>query len=377
MDDRAGHGAERGGGLKWPPAPRLWERVSVGRASLAVRAALAVLVAPVVGPVSDLPWVAAVAGGVRVSAQESLLRWSDLRGLTELVELCATGNPDLVSPCREAGLAAMSLQQGVGLVGALGSDIPGSASTLGRRMGSMPRLGLSVSGGVLGVSVPPVSAATPVGLEGKETLALAGARVDFAAGLLDGFRLAPTVGGILALDLIGSYSWARLPQGAGVSGGSSGLGVGARVGLLRESFTLPGISVSAARRWHGSIQGGEVDAGTAIQADAELTVSSVRAVAGKNWFVLGIMGGLGWDRYEGDARLSVAGGATDPGPVSGHIASERTIYFVGGWFNFLVTQLSAELGVADGVADPFGARAGAYDPAGLTWYLSAAFRITL
>ena len=352
-------------------------RVPRRRAWPLVSAALVALVAPVAESLRDLPAVAAVAGGARVSAQETLLRWSDLRGLTELVELCTTGNPDLVSPCREAGLVAMSLQQGVGLVGALGSDVPGSASTLGRRLGSMPRLGLSVSGGILGVSVPEIAAATSAGLEGKETLALAGMRVDFAAGILDGFRLAPTVGGILAVDLIGSYSWARLPEGAGVSGASSGVGLGARVGLLRESFTLPGISVSATRRWHGSIQGGEIDAGTAIQADADLTVSSLRAVAGKNWFVLGIMGGMGWDRYEGDARLSVPRGATDAGSVTGHIASERTIYFVGAWFNFLITQLSGELGVADGVADPFGDRAGAYDPAGFTWYLSAAFRLTL
>ena len=328
-------------------------------------------------PVRELPPVAALAGPAGAAAQETIPRRSDLRGLTEVVERCAAGSPDLDSPCREMGLAAMSLQQGVGLAGALGSDLPGSPSTLGRRLGSMPRLGLTVSGGLLGVRVPPVAAATAEGLEGRETLTLAGLRVDAAAGVFDGFRMAPTLGGVLAVDLIGSYSRVRLPEGAGVTGSSAGMGLGARVGLLRESFTVPGISVSATRRWHGSIRAGSIDSGTAAQADAELTVSSLRAVMGKNWFVVGIMGGAGWDRYSGDTRLSVPRGTADLGSVTGHVASERMIYFLSGWFNFVITQASAEVGVADGVPDPFAERAGTYDPSGLTWYLSAAFRITL
>ncbi len=352
--------------------------MAVPGAALAVGRALAVVAGLFAAPMFELPPVAGTMGAARAVAQETIrLGRSDLRGLTELVERCTAGDEDLVSSCREVGLAAMSLQQGVGLLGVLGSDIPGNASTLGRRLGSMPRLGLTVSGGLVGVKVPSVSSATTAGLEGTETLTLAGLRLDVAAGVVDGFRLAPTVGGVLAIDLIGSYSRVRLPEGAGVSGSSSGVGLGARVGLLRESFSVPGISLSATRRWHGSIQAGSIGAGTVAQADSELTVSSLRAVVGKNWFVVGLMAGAGWDRYAGDTRLSVPRGGADPGSVTGHIASERMIYFLSGWFNFVITQASAELGVADGVPDPFAERAGIYDPSGLTWYLSAAFRITL
>lgn len=309
------------------------------------------------------------------SAQQTILGRSDVRGLTELVERCAE-QPDSLSPCREIGLAAIALQQGVGLVGSLGSDIPGNPSTLGHRLGRMPRLGLAVSGGLLGVGIPPVGAAGVTELEGKETLTLAGLRVDAIAGVLDGLRLGPSIGGVLSLDLIASYSHVRLPDGAGVTGSSSGVGLGARVGLLRESFTVPGISVSATRRWHGTLRAGSVNAGTAAQADPELTVSSLRAVAGKNWFVVGVMGGVGWERYAGDTRLSVPRGTTDASIVTGHIASERMLYFVSGWYNFVITQLSAEVGAAEGVPDPFAERGGTYDPLGLTWFASAAFRIT-
>ena len=320
---------------------------------------------------------AAVLAAAPAAAQETVLSRSDLRGLTELVERCAAGNPDFLSSCREIGLAAMSLQQGVGLVGSLGSDIPGNASTLGRRLGNVPRIGLAFSAGVLGVELPPVASAGVAGLEGSETLTLAGGRVDAVAGVLDGFQLAPTIGGVLSVDLIASYSRVRLPEGAGVAGSTSGVGLGARVGLLRESFTMPGISVSATRRWHGTLRAGSVDAGTAAQADPELTVSSLRAVLGKNWFVVGVMGGVGWERYAGDTRLYVPRGTTDSVAVTGHVASERTLYFVSGWFNFLVTQVSAEIGAAEGVPDPFADRVGTYDPSGLTWFASAAFRITL
>ena len=330
-------------------------------------------------------WRAGVPAGVAAvsillpassGAQETTPRRSDLRGLTELVERCADGNPDFLSPCREIGLAAMALQQGVGLVGSLGSDIPGNPSTLGRRLGRMPRLGLAVSGGLLGVRMPPVGGAGVAELEEMETLTLAGLRVDAMAGVLDGLRLGPSIGGVLSVDLIASYSLVRLPEGAGVTGSSTGVGLGARVGLLRESFTVPGISVSATRRWHGTLRAGSVDAGTVAQADPELTVSSLRAVAGKNWFVVGVMGGVGWERYAGDTRLSVPRKATDEATATGHVASERMIYFMSGWYNFLITQVSAEIGAAEGVPDPFADRTGTYDPSGLTWFASAALRIT-
>lgn len=352
---RRGAGVGRAGGAGL--------RVPAGGVFRAVALALSAAAAPILAPVPS-------------AAQQTVFSRSELRGLTELVELCTADDRDLRSPCTEIGLAAMSLQQGVGLVGSLGSDIPGNPSTIGRRLGKVPRLGLAVSGGLLGVGTPPVGGAGVMGLEGKETLTLAGLRVDAIAGVVDGFQLGPSFGGVLAIDLIVSYARVRLPEGAGVTGSASGVGLGARVGLLRESFTTPGISVSATRRWQGTLQAGSIDAGTPAQADPELTVSSLRAVLGKNWFVVGVMGGLGWERYEGDTRLSVTRAAADAVTVTGHVASERTLYFVSGWFNFLITQVSAEVGAAEGIADPFVDRTGTYDPSGLTWFASLGSRIT-
>ena len=312
-----------------------------------------------------------------IAAQNLGADYARVEGVDDLAERCIAGSTRFLSTCREMALAAMAVQQGVGLASALGSDIPGTPSTHGRRLGLMPRVGLTVSALALRASLPNVSGSTPAELGEGQTAALLGLKGTAVAGVLDGFQLAPTVGGILSVDLIGSYSVVNLPGGMGLSGSGTGFGAGARVGLLRESFTLPGISVSASRSWHSDIQAGSTADGNPGEATTGLTVSSLRATAGKNWFVIGIMGGVGWDRYEGDVQLSVPRGAGDPGSINGSVASERVLYFVSGWFNFLLTRLSVEVGVAEGVEDPFTGRSGGYDPAGATWFASAAFRITL
>ncbi len=311
------------------------------------------------------------------SGQNLGAEYAMVEGVEDLARRCAGGHSGFVSPCREMSLAVMAVQQGMGLASALGSDIPGTSSTHGRRLGLMPRVGVAISASALRFGMPRVAASAPAGLTENENVMLLGLGGTAFAGVIDGFQLAPTVGGVLSVDAIASYSLMGMPTGAALSGSGSGFGVGARVGIVRESFTLPGISVAAARRWLADVQLGSTADGNPGQATTGLTVSSLRATAGKNWFVIGIMGGVGWDRYEGDVQLSVPRGAGDPGSVTGNVASERILYFVSGWFNFLLTRLSLEVGLAEGVGDPFEDRTGAFDPHGATWFASTAFRITL
>ena len=312
-----------------------------------------------------------------VAGQNLGADYAKLEGVVDLAERCTAGHAAFLSTCREMSLAVMAVQRGVGLASVLGSDIPGTPSTHGRRLGLMPRVGITASASALWVGMPNVAGSTPAELAKGRTVALLGLRGTVVAGVLDGFQLGPTVGGVLSVDVVGSYSVVNIPGGAGLTGSGTGFGVGARVGLIRESFTLPGISVSASRSWHGDIEAGSTDDGAPGEATTGLTVSSLRATAGKNWFVIGIMGGVGWDRYEGDVELSVPRGAGDPGSVTGAVASERVLYFVSGWFNFLLTRLSVEVGMAEGVGDPFADRSAGFDPTGATWFASTAFRITL
>ncbi len=303
------------------------------------------------------------------------LHRSRVEGVQDLSRRCLGGRSDLGAACRTTTLAALAVQRGVGLASALGSDLAGTSSTLGRRLGAMPRVGLSVTALGARVGVPDLAPAEGRTRGDQRALSLFGLRATAVAGVLNGFQPSPGFGGLFSLDLFGSYSLVRLPTSAGfASGRSSGAGVGARLGILRESFTLPGISISAARRWHGRIALGDGEEG---RATTDLEVSSLRAVLGKNWFVLGLMGGVGWDRHRGDAEVSVPRGAGDPGAVTGRLSSERVLYFVGGWFNAFVSRISLEVGLAEGAADPFEESSGGFDPTRRSWFAATAFRIVL
>ncbi len=322
--------------------------------------------------------LAALAGAwsVSVSAQELPRGRTGVEGVIELAMLCAAGSSDRTSTCRELVLAAMAVQRGVGLASALGSDVPGTSSTAGRRLGSVPRLGFALAATGIGMGMPRVSARSVEDLAEEVEPTVVGLRGVVSAGLLDGFQMAPGIGGILSADLVASYTRLWLPEGEGFGGASSGVGLGARVGILRESFTMPGLSVSVARRWHETAKTGDFGEGNPGEMETDFEVTSLRAMLGKNWFVVGLMAGAGWDRYEGEATVSATGGVEDPGAVTGRLASERTVYFVSAWYNFLISQLSLEAGVADGVSDPFEGRSGRYDPAARSWFASLAVRIT-
>ena len=309
------------------------------------------------------------------AGQDGGLLKASASGVTELAEQCA---PAFRDSCRELSLAAMAIQRGTGLASALGSDVPGTPSTLGRRLGRVPRTSFSLSALGVRMSMPRVTGQSPADLGQEHGFTPWGLRAGAVAGLLDGFRLMPNMGGVLSLDLTASYSLVRLPKNAGFDGSSHGFGAGARVGLVRESFVLPGISLSATRRWHSSIRTGSTEDGDPAQVETGLTVSSLRATAGKNWFVIGVMAGAGWDRYEGDAHLALSTTGAGAASAEGRMRSDRLLYFAAAWFNFVISQVSVEAGVAEGVEDPFSDdRSGGFDPAKRTWFASAAFRVTL
>lgn len=303
------------------------------------------------------------------------------QSVSQLAVECAGQNVELSAWCQELALAAAAAHRATGLAASLGSDIPGSPSTLGRRLGSAPRIGFSLAALGLRAGIPDVARGNGVSGTEQETFSLVGLKFGVAVGAIDGIQLAPTVGGVFSVDALASYAYSRLPSGAGFDGNASGLGLGARVGLFRESFTLPGVSVSAMRHWPGGLTLGSVAEGGSGEVEVDGSVTSLRATVGKNLFALGLLGGVGWDRYNGEARVLAS--ITDPmgaaglGTATGEITTERRMYFVSGWFNFLVYQLSGELGLADGFADPFGLRAGGFSPSDRTFFASAAFRITL
>ena len=63
--------------------------------------------------------------------------------LTPLVMQCASGgSPELLTSCQSAVLAAQAIRGGVAVAATAGADLSGSSSTVGRRLGSTPRVSM-------------------------------------------------------------------------------------------------------------------------------------------------------------------------------------------------------------------------------------------
>jgi hypothetical protein len=210
------------------------------------------------------------------------------------------------------------------------------------------------------------------------------AQIGLAVGVLDGFSLVPTLGGILALDLFADADFLFLPGSEGYVRNVGAWGVGGRLGILRESFTAPGITVSVAWRNLDRVQIGELAERDPFEMDLCLSARSLRIVAGKDLFGLGLLAGLGWDRYVSDVSLELApapspsGEGTAAGDVTRarDLGTTRRLLFGGASMTFLVIQISAEVGWGEGFGDLPGRESGGFDPEDSTFFGGVAARIT-
>jgi hypothetical protein len=251
----------------------------------------------------------------------------------------AGGDPTM---CALAVGAGRDLMGDVGLLAGPGSEVPGQPSTLGRRLGGTPRLAPSLRVGAHSVVVPDLADPTR---GGEGSFLVPGVHGGLGLGLFDGFSLLPTVGGVLSLDVVGQASFLFFPESDGFDGRVDVLSVGARVGLLRESFTLPGVTLSVSRRLSGSLRLGDTTAGDAGEVLLDPAVTSLRATVGKDLFAFGVLAGLGWDDYSSDTAIRVTDGAGGFAAASETLEASRTLYFVG---------LSRQLGVLSWISAEVG-----------------------
>ncbi|MHB1225032.1 MAG: hypothetical protein ACYC2G_13480 [Gemmatimonadaceae bacterium] len=141
--------------------------------------------------------------------------------------------------------------------------------------------------------------------------------LDADIGLFRGFPIgASFVGG---LDLLLSGTWLPSFDTDGVSfdlpDGRMRVGMGARLGILRESFEFPGVDLTLFR---SGIPTANVtawtDRGDTLRViDARVRVDSWRLVAGKSFLAVALAAGAGQDRHQSSA--SVAAGVLGPDGV--------------------------------------------------------------
>ncbi len=249
--------------------------------------------------------------------------------------------------CRDAAVAAQILQPEMGMALAGGNPVLGTASVLGARFRAIPRLNLGGRISFIFVDMPEITDYPPDVGEAIGTFGftLPSAQLDLSVGLFEGLDMGPTLGGLGAVEIMGSLSALIYPADDGFTGDATGYGIGARIGLIRESFTAPGISFSVFRKWADGIQLGDVERGADARVGLDLRSWSLRAGISKSFVTLGIAITLGWDSYSSDVDLSLrdAGGtvitlASESDPVD--LDSERwsahlNLSYIVLFFNFV------------------------------------------
>lgn len=195
----------------------------------------------------------------------------------------------------------------LGIAFSSGNPVPGAASTLGERVGSMPRLSGDARITLLSLELPPIGRMNASPEIGATLLTL---NIDASVGIFGGIALLPTVGGFASLDLLGSIGTMALPEDEGFDTGRvHSWALGARLGILRESFTAPGISITGVYRRLGSPSFGDrqLQSQDAYFEANSLRVQSLRAVVGKRVLGLGALAGVGIDRYQSEVSFGQGG----------------------------------------------------------------------
>ena len=276
--------------------------------------------------------------------------------------------------CSGAAIAAQALQAQVGLLAGTGVEVPGTATTLGTRVGGGPRLAFSVRAGLVDMSFPDLSDPLVTSEAGAFATTIHG-RV--SAGIFDGFQLMPTVGGFLSVDVFGQASLLFLPEDEGLSEGARSYSAGVRVGVLREGFTVPGVSVSVAKRFPDDLA--YLSDGGPAMIDLSPGVTAYRATVGKDLFAVEWLGGIGYEEYDGTVTIDVAdtGGSGGRVQFSSPLRSDRLMYFVGASTTIgIILTLSIEAGWAEGF-DAAPEWDGPHDPTSRTLFGGLSARLTL
>ena len=322
----------------------------------------------------------------------------------DIETICTSGGGVPLAAQEECAIVAQAVdaaQPQLGILMAGGNPILGTASTGGVRLGLIPRVSLTGRINVVGARLPDIREAAD-GQADKFTLPAPAVGANLSVGLTQGFSVAPMIGGFGAIDLLGSVSVLPLSLlGDEFGDNAFSWGAGARVGLIRESFVTPGVSVSLMYRSLGDVSLGEVCPGTEVPSGDNRSVCSTtegdfgeiefgldnwsaRGTVSKRLLGLGLTAGVGYDRFETSANFAVRA----PGPPAGAeqvyrfqdvaVDNDRWSAFLNGSLTVLVASLVGEVGWMQG-ADPIEGfpEASDFDPSEGTFFGSVGFRLSL
>ncbi len=207
--------------------------------------------------------------------------------------------------------------------------------------------------------------------------------VEAAVGVFGG-----TQSGLLAIDLLGSAQLLPTTQIKNLTVDSTahrigsvalGLGYGLRVGVVRESSLLPGVAVSVTRRHIPQLQYGSTTLTTNYNYAVDLQATNLRAMVSKHLSLLQLAGGIGWDRYTGDATVRFRDPTTTLAapPIALALANSRTMGFVNAGLDARFFKLTAEAGYQLGKDQNLSTTFQDFDPASGRFFAGAGIAVGL
>ena len=213
--------------------------------------------------------------------------------------------------CGQVVSVLAAVQPAVGIAFTGGNPVLGTATTLGRRFGGLPRVSITARATGALVDMPDLldgfqaelGSNDELAALGSERLPLGSLQGDVAIGLFNGFSLGPTAGGLGAIDLLGSISYVPTIDDIGLTEEIVNWGVGARVGILKQGLMLPGVSVSGMYRSMGQVRFGDLAEDPATFS-TDLSAVSLRAEASKGFLALNLGVGAGYDLYRSDVSFN-------------------------------------------------------------------------
>ncbi len=331
-----------------------------------------------------------------------------LAAQNDINTVCAQfSNSDVASRCASVAQAVDAAQPQLGILMAGGNPTLGTASTGGVRLGILPRLSAGARVNVVFARLPDIreeeSSSGGVSPD-KFSVPAPAVGANVSLGVFPGISLAPMIGGFGAIDLLGSATIlpVSLANVDGLEKNPVAWGAGARVGLLRESFITPGVSVSVMYRKMGDIQFGDVCEGVVTGQETDgpatcvgdgdfgeinfgLTNLSTRAAVSKRLLGFGLTAGVGYDRFDTDASFAFRAPATPGNPARTiygfndvQVDNDRWSAFLDGSFTLLVGSIVAEAGWMQGQEPISGFPAASdFDPTQGTFFGSVGVRLSL
>lgn len=211
--------------------------------------------------------------------------------------------------CGQVVHSLANVQPTFGIAFSGGAHTLGTASTIGRRLGLIPRVSVTARVNGAFADLPDLLDGFDATLDNEGQLpAMGTGRVpvaslqgDVVVGLFNGFSFGPVAGGLGAVDLLGSLSYVPAVNDIGLTEEIINAGIGARVGILKQGLVMPGISVSGMyRTMVDDVAFGDLADGDPAEFTTGLSTLSLRAGISKGFLMIDLAAGAGYDIYTSD-----------------------------------------------------------------------------